>query len=381
MIWKMDIRYLRPAIFIAAAVIAAISCKKDEETELLPSLNGSLTFSLPEYIASLDSEGEQVKFSVTPKGVSHPEGKPLGYYWKLTPPTDNEDTGNDTIYLSNGGYDPTGKTELVFKDSLYTCTIVCGAFADGYYSTTGTRYATIVKGGINGTITLAGFGGPYINQDQTNDEYTVIGNYRWMRRNLPPKDGYGLSFKSCDAMADVYGGYFTYAEYEKAENDGKRLCPEGWDLPDDAAWRDLGAALSAEESEEPGELSAISGIAGKMMVNARFNADVKHPEDKDEEYIMWEYWPDVEITNSSFLSVIPTGYASSMSRQFSGAYEPLRDRMHYAAFLTADEVMEEGNPTGQVYYRYIIENSPDLHIGKGDKNSFAASVRCVQKVN
>jgi hypothetical protein len=47
----------------------------------------------------------------------------------------------------------------------------------------------------------------------------------------------------------------------------------------------------------------------------------------------------------------------------------------YAVVWTADVVENE---EGMAYYRYIINDQPDLMIGKGDRKSFGASVRCVR---
>lgn len=368
----MNFKYLTTAALAISIIFAAASCEKDKEKATLPNLSGALYFNIPEYITYTDESGKPQTFQMTPKGVSHPEGKSLGYYWKQTPPNDPANKTNDTVYLSNGALDPSGKTTLKFKDSLYTCTVSCGAFADGYNSTFRSKAVTVVKPGINGSITLADFAtnynsGKWSDSKEVTDEYTVIGNYRWSRRNAIPKSN-GRAFKGCKAMEDVYGGYFTGEE-------AKTACPAGWVLPDDAAWKDLGEALSGKSAEN---LSAISGIAGKMMVNARFNANPKKPDDKDEKFVMWEYWPEVKITNSSAFSAIPTGYANNMSGNHTGAYEPLRSEVHYAVFMTDDTVVENG--TEYVYYRYIVENSDDLHIGKGEMKSFAGSVRCVQKL-
>lgn len=368
----MNFKYLSTATLAFLLIFTAVSCKDDKKDVTLPNLTGALYFNIPEYITYADESGRQNTFQMTPKGVKHPEGKSLGYYWKQTPPNDPANKTNDTVYLSNGALDPSGKTTLKFKDSLYTCTVSCGVFADGYNSTFRSKAVTVVKPGVNGSITMADFNGNY-NQDkwsdsqEVTDQYTIIGNYKWTRRNLVPKSK-GRPFKDCKAMEDVYGGYFTGEEARTA-------CPAGWQLPDDQAWKDLGQALSGKPADN---LSAIDGIAGKMMVNARFNVNPKKPEDKEEKYVMWEYWPEVKITNSSAFSAIPTGYANNMTGNHTGAYEPLRHSVHYAVFMTSDSVIENG--TEYVYYRYIVENSDDLHIGKGELNSFAGSVRCVQKL-
>ena len=64
---------------IAAVVLAAISCKKDKEADSLPSLEGSLRFDCPSFVAP-----KQV-VTMKPAGVKHPKGEEVGYFWKVTP--------------------------------------------------------------------------------------------------------------------------------------------------------------------------------------------------------------------------------------------------------------------------------------------------------
>jgi uncharacterized protein (TIGR02145 family) len=99
-------------------------------------------------------------------------------------------------------------------------------------------------------------------------------------------------------------------------------------------------------------------VASALMGNSTFNGTE-----------MWEYWPTVgDITNASGFSAIPAGYANISSGYISGAYE-------YATFWTATPV--EGN-NDEAFYTYLICDQPDLFFGKGDKNSFGASVRCIR---
>ena len=53
----------RKLIYISAVILAAIACKKDEETESTPYLSGDITIEgLPEFV----SPGQAV--TLTPKG-------------------------------------------------------------------------------------------------------------------------------------------------------------------------------------------------------------------------------------------------------------------------------------------------------------------------
>ncbi|MBR5055651.1 MAG: hypothetical protein IKX03_00490, partial [Bacteroidales bacterium] len=68
---------LRHILFAALAVIiVAASCKKEEETETKPSLNGDLTFDLPEYVL----KGDVVTLEAG--GIIYPEN--IVYKWSAT---------------------------------------------------------------------------------------------------------------------------------------------------------------------------------------------------------------------------------------------------------------------------------------------------------
>ena len=65
---------LRHILFAALAVmIIAASCKKEEETETKPSLNGDLSFDLPEYVLKGD------RITLEADGIIYPED--IVYKW------------------------------------------------------------------------------------------------------------------------------------------------------------------------------------------------------------------------------------------------------------------------------------------------------------
>ena len=63
---------LKKLLLLAVAVLAVISCKKDDEEELLPSLEGVVVFHAPDFI----EPGQTL--TMTPKGAEHPEDEVLG---------------------------------------------------------------------------------------------------------------------------------------------------------------------------------------------------------------------------------------------------------------------------------------------------------------
>lgn len=350
----MTLRKLYPIILAAALVVSAASCKKDKETASSPAMDGMLRFDIPAFIKAKDV------LIITPKGLKHPEGKGIGYYWKVTPGM----TIADTVRLENGlspeGHESDGSFRYHFPDSIGTYTINCYAFATGYSSSYASSYTTVVKGGLNGSITGTGISSSdsKVKEHETEYYYTAHNGLDWFRNNLA-NPSYGVSYTNTDAMLTVFGNFYSYEEAVKA-------CPEGWRLPTDAEWVELANSLDPEVKAEVGE--PIKGIAAKIMGDTSFNGTK-----------MWEYWPTVgEITNSSKLAALPAGYSNLgekndkgqyPSASFSGVYE-------YAVFWTADKVANEDN---MAYYRYIICDQPDMQIGKGDVRTFGANVRCVRE--
>ena len=347
----MNINRIASLIIIAAGIMAAASCKKDEETEVSPSLKGSLTFHAPDFI----EPGQTI--TMTPKDLEHPEGKGVGYYWKVSPVMSKSDTTRLENGLSPDGKESDGSFVYTFPDSLGVYTVTCYAFASGYTGASSSKYITTVKPGVNGSLTNTGIlpNDPHITVDGQDYYYIRIGNLEWIRNNIGIRKG-GAPYGNADVMSDIFGRFYDY-------DDAMAACPEGWRLPSEADWQTLGTASGAQTTT----YGVIKGITSKLMADAKFNG-----------VAMWDYWPAVgTITNESGFSAIPAGYLNLGERSQTGEYPEATSSgvYEYAVFWTADEV--DGEP-GMAYYRYIIANQPDVFISKGDKSSFGASVRCVR---
>lgn len=350
----MSLRKLYPFILATAILFSAASCKKDKDAESQPSLQGMLTFDLPAFI-----QPKEV-LVMKPKGLKHPEDGIIGYYWKVTPGM----TKNDTTRYENGltvdGHESDGSFRYHFPDSIGTYTVNCYGFAKGYNSGYASSYTTVVKGGLDGSITNTGIkaNDSKVTIDGTAYYYTSHNGLDWFRTNLA-NPSYGVSYTNADAMLNVFGNFYSYEEALNA-------CPEGWRLPTDAEWAGLAGKLNPEVTATAGE--PFIGIAADLMADVKFNGTA-----------MWEYWPEVgEINNSSKLSFIPAGYANLGEKSEEGKYPTASffGVYEYAAFWTADKV--EGNDN-MAYYRYIICDQPDIQIGKGDVRTFGANVRCVRE--
>ena len=344
-----DMRIFKKYILLAVALMAtsAISCKKDEETEALPSLDGSVYFSLPKYVRASQ------KITCRPHGAIHPDGKGIGYYWRV--PVISEKA--DTVKKENQDVEPAFAFSAPI-DTVGSFTVTCTAFATGYYSISTSETFTVVNPAMGTSLSDTGISmdDPHFTDTRTssppneNVYFTATaGGKTWMRNNLA-WTGAGIPLEGCMVMSYPMGRFYTWEEAMSA-------CPDGWDLPSDQDW----AALAGEAAgKEYGTLTTFEGAAGPLMVSACFNGDP-----------MWEFWPEVKKTDKVGFAAIPAGYAT-----LSGERATFSGLNNYAAFWTSTE---DPSDSGKAVYRYINVNRNDIYVGKGDKKSFAASVRCVKK--
>ena len=348
---KMKISRLTALLMIAASAMVAVSCDKDEETEVKPRLEGSLTFYIPEFI----KPGQTL--TMTPKGIAHPEDKGIGFYWSVSPIMSDSDTTRLENGLSPDGKESDGSFTYTFPDSLGVYSVSCFAFAEDYTGSSASKYVTTVKPGLDGSLTETGIkaSDPHITVDGINYYYTHIGELDWFRNNLE-NASCGAPYARAEIMSGVFGRFYNY-------EDALTACPEGWRLPTEEDWLALGEALGSKANT----YGVVKGITAKLMADVKFNTAT-----------MWEFWPAVgNITNESKFSAVPAGYVNLGNKASDGTYPEADSNgvYEYAVFWTANAV--EGD-NEMAYYRYIVDNEPDLFISKGDKKNFGASVRCVR---
>lgn len=323
-------------LIIGAALLAlaATSCKKDEETETLPYLTGYPEFDLPLYGKAGDT------FTFKGQGVTDDDGKaPDGYYWSVTPILPTRDT-SDTF-------------KFTVPDTLCTISVTCGAFKDGYYSTSISKDLIIVdddreNGSLKGN--LFNIEKDFVFTDSRDGhEYwcTTIGDKDWFKDNLAFGDA-GFPLENSPATKGLFGLFYTW-------EDAMTACPEGWRVSSLKDWADAAKVLTGKDFETD---KTMYSVAVDFMGDIRFNNER-----------MWDYWPDVTITDKSGLSLMPTGYAIA-----NGSSKAKFDSMNgYSVYWTSD-ISEDG----QAYYRYIYAEQPDIMLGSAGKDSFAATVRCVR---
>ena len=330
-------------IGVSAAMIALPSCKKDkEETSTKEYLTGTLTFTMPTYV----TKGEA--FTLTPKGVTNPgtgSAEDVGFYWTSSWDSSKDTTKTETDKSGDGSY------KFTTPSKVGKFTVSCVAFATSYYTTSNSASFSVVDPALDSTIT-----GAYTKLDPVFTDprdgcpyYTTTFNGKtWLKNNLY-YSGAGVSYESSEAMDAIFGRFYTW-------NEAVNACPEGWHLPSDAEFVEMANAL-APKGTEFSVKETFSGVAGGMMVDAKFLGTR-----------MWEYWPQVKITNNAGFSALPIGYATDpgKSPKFTGVD-------NYAVFWTSDSESDELG-----YCRYIYVKQNDVLIGARDKESFRASVRCVK---
>lgn len=335
MLQKMRSRH---AITFAAvlAVLAVASCKKEKKETYNDFMEGTLEFTpVNEYLA------QDTQLSLVPFGLTNPDN--TGYYWYSSWNT-KKDTTRVEGGSGNGGY------TVKVPHELGKYKLSCVAFAAGYYTSTAIAEFYVVSPEVNTTITDAELTKNSYKVTDGRDGrayYATNSEPHWLKSNLGYSES-GVSYKSSPAMDMVFGRYYTW-------NEAMTACPEGWRLPSDADFAALAAKVAGDGSEFKIH-EDFKGVAGGFMVNASFLGER-----------MWEFWPQVKITNKSELCAIPTGYCIDMagSTRFVGTNE-------YAAFWTADDDEDNG------FYRYFYVDKNDVLIGKGNKDSFRANVRCIK---
>ena len=113
----MITRYIRNIIFASLAVLAAVSCKDDED-EVKPPMDGTLVVDGVETYVNARTDSREI--TLKPSGVTHPDGKGIGYCWKVTPGMKTYDTTRFENGLNIKGEPSDGTFKYTLKDSVAT---------------------------------------------------------------------------------------------------------------------------------------------------------------------------------------------------------------------------------------------------------------------
>ncbi len=316
-------------ILLVLTVFAAglfASCKKNDSTTTYASFSGSARIlgNVPKFVRAGDT------YTLKTTGISRSDGGDYGIYWYNSIYSDYRDTTKKIGQAEPYDF------EFEVPDTMSTISVRCVYFASGYYTSTASVNAVIVgprslKG--QSFVPSQGF---VDKRDDKVYHFTKAGGLDWMAENLAYGEKGGVYFDS-PVMETVLGRYYTWTDAQNA-------CPEGWRLPTEADWD----ALCGDGK----------GVVKDLISKAEFNYEP-----------MWDYWPVVgDASLKHGFEALPAGYAT-----FDGTKYSFPDESELAVFWTSDEADAK-----QGVYKYLHEKNPDLMTGRGDKDSFAASVRCVR---
>jgi len=183
--------------------------------------------------------------------------------------------------------------------------------------------------------------------DYDGNEYTTvtIGNQTWLQENLKSlhySDGSEITevwaYNNDEANVDIYGRLYTWngaMNYATTES-SQGACPDGYHLPTDAEWTELGVSLGG------------NNIAGGKLKSTGTD--------------LWQA-PNTGATNESGFTALP-----------AGEY----DDTHYW-LLGRNAVMWSSTETSgsTCKYRYLSYDDAELHPYNFYKN-FRYSVRCIK---
>lgn len=350
---RFGFKLLLPA---AALLCLASSCKDDDDSSTTKYLSGDgVTFSFKAYVRMKD----QITFK--PYGAYHPESGEQVYYTCSC----SELSIKDTVYLVDGAKKEGDVTfgPYTMPDSTGMFTFTCAAGATGYYGFSSSADVTVVDPEIGVNLTGTGIDPSeveYIVDSRNTVDipvaeqvycYTTIADLDWLRQNMGyypvgEEKTFGSAYLGCEAVSYMLGRFYNFQE-------AKTACPTGWRLPTD---EEVIAVAKTVTGKTVSVGETIEGAAGAFMADAYFF---------DEK--MWEFWPQVPITNSTALGFIPSGYAQNNGNGviFSGITS-------YGGFWTSTE------KDGKALYRFMNENIPDILAAYADETTFMANVRCVR---
>lgn len=332
-------------------ILLAVSCTKDDTDTNYPSLQGKLVFDAPSYVVP----GQVIDVDIDIEDLSKLNGShKIGYYW-----ADNVLNKKDTLRTENDPLDVSPAFKYVIPEGQTHITLTVCAFSKNYSSYSTVCNFTVVKDKLNEGL-LTDFDVAETDKVLTdlrdNKKYLtrVIGNTEWMRQNLA-YTGCGVPYLNEPLLSNIFGQYYTWEEVSTGN-----LCPEGWEIPSENDWVELAKASGCEQASR---FEPFYDIAGANMVNARYDGQ-----------LMWEFWPQVKITDKTGFAAIPAGFCEN-----DGENDHFRFYGKYAAFWTSDKLDSEdgGEPHG--IFRYFHVESPDIMASHAGGNGIAMSVRCVKK--
>ncbi len=337
---KRSFYLLRLFAFIAVITVAFSSCKKSDTDEATKEyMEGSVSYSIPAYI----HKGETITMTVS--GITNPANPT--YKWLIP------EIYSDTLTSAT--------VTVTFPDSLYTLTVTAIATYPEYYNSSSSRTVTIVDTAREGSLKGLKYGKTMVDhRDGTRYYTTEIGHLEWFAQNLA-YDGVGVSFNNSPATKTLFGIFYHWDEATGGVSGSglgggpQGVCPQGWSIPTNEDWEDLGKALN--DNKEIPFVNDWLTLGEKVTVDAYFNGDR-----------LWPYSPDNKNANMFGWNAIPLGNTQMDHGAFRGSNE-------YAFWWSSTEKNET-----KAYYRYIYYDRSSFPMNYTSKDDFGASIRCVRLI-
>ncbi|MBO4558214.1 MAG: hypothetical protein J5693_06370 [Bacteroidales bacterium] len=314
-------------LILAALCVSVASCIKDTTT--YQYMKGKISFDIPDYIYA----GDVVE--LTAGGITTPEDPTYG--WVIST------IQTDTLYAP--------KIVVKFPSTPASYTVKALAYHPDYIvesvrKDVVTVDTTHLTGSLKGVAynRLEAFTDP---RDGRGYRYATIGNLDWFAENLA-WEGAGYVYASSSVLNHVFGRHYTWEETK----DG--ICPDGWRVPTNADWENLGSTVCGSAVSFDADWS---DAATKLTPNATFNGN--------------RFWPfSVNNTHKPDFDFfpLPCGYMQTNDGAFYGLET-------YGMWWSATEYNAD-----QAYYRYIYWDSADFRPGYTSKSGIALNVRCVRSL-
>ncbi len=339
---KNSMKFASKLLLTAAfcGVVVFSSCKKDDDDEVLPSMDGQLTFKLPLY--SLVGE----TYALSGNSVASPTSG-VSYCWYSAGLIDTVKGQSTTITI---------------PDSIATFAVQYIAKCTGYYNLSVSNNITVVKPGYNGSIVGVPQAKDSVLDARENKWYHVksIGNLKWFTENLN-YEGAGVAYGNAPAAGTVFGRLYTWREATGGEsrsglgNGPQGVCPDGWSVPTNEDWIDL--AKAALGTNDVDFLDDWKGVGDALAVSATFNGSD-----------IWPFSGVATPNNKLGWNALATGYVTNNGNNFSMLFK-------YGFWWSSSE-----RDSNNAYYRYIFYNQTGCPVNYVAKDSFGISVRCVKKI-
>jgi len=316
---------------LTAGVLLVSACSDDSSTASstgIAGMYGTVATSAHDYWVR-DSA-----FFLSASGITTPAQSEISYQWTIT------DTATTGVWGQLVKY----KT----PDTTPALTLTLTAAANGYYSTSVVKPVTLIERTFAETVKGIASGSTFTDaRDGQAYQYKHIGARDWMTQNLH-WNGAGKVYKSQNEYGIVYGRLYLW---EEAASTATPICPAGWEVPDNAAWEDLGKALNG------GSAVAFTTEWQKLGSKATANGTIN---DKP----LLPYDPNNIKENTQGWNALLAGKAAG--NVFS-------DAARYGYWWSATPYN-----ANQSYYRYIIYNHATFFFNYGDNDGLYLSVRCVR---